>query len=146
MPKDILEHYMTIDVDDSGGTPRDLTISLVPGSFTGGGITFNPVNMTGVSQTVENFLAGRGTAEITAQFFLDDTATTGSHTVLSGNDGGTGTITVQYGTDGVPAGSDPEWEGEYVYLGGSVVNVGGAWARNYTFQPTGATAPAFGTV
>src|SRR3990167_8461352 len=92
--------------DDAGtgsGTARDLTGDLVIGSLTGGGgLVFDEVDMTGVSNLVKNFLAGHAMSRIAARFHMNDTATTGATTVLNGATpsatiAGTGTLTLQYG-------------------------------------------------
>lgn len=144
--KNHIERSFRIFVDDSGATARDLTVALIPGTVQAGGIVLDEVDMTGVSQAVRNYLAGHGEAEIRARFHMDDTATTGAYTVLVGNDGGTGTVTLQYGQAGAaPTAGDPEFEGEYTYLGFSVVSDGGRMVLEARFLPTGATPPAWGT-
>jgi len=134
--------------DDSGTTARNLSADLVPGSCQGGGLVFDQVDMTGVSQTVRNYLAGHAEGEISAQFHMNDTATTGAHTVLSGIDGGAaGTVTLQWGQNGAaPTTGDPEWEGEYVLVTYSAGMSGGKAVMNAVFKPGSSTAPAWGTV
>lgn len=145
--KNKIERSFRIKWDDSGTTARDLTGDLVPGSLRGGGIKLDEVEMTGVSEAVKNYLAGHGDAPVQAQFYLNDTATTGAHTVLSGTQGVVGTLTLQYGANGAaPTTGDPEFEGEYTYFGGDVTFVGGKAVINATFKPGTATPPAWGTV
>ena len=145
--KNKIEKGFKILVDVSGGTPRDLCGDLVPGSISGGGITLDEVDMTGVCNAVYNFLAGHGTSEISANFHMNDTATTGAFTVLTAANGYVGTITLQYGSLGnAPDTGDPEWEGEYCYFVGQVENDGGKFVIPVTFKPSGAVAPAWGTV
>lgn len=145
--KNKIEKGFRIQVDDSGGTARDLSGDLLIGSITGGGVTLDEVDMTGVSESVYNFLAGHGTSEISATFHMNDTADTGAYTVLTGNNGGTGTVTLQYGSLGTaPDTGDPEWEGEYCYFVDQIQNDGGKFVIPVTFRPTGSTAPAWGTV
>jgi hypothetical protein len=135
-------------VDDSGGTARDLTSSLVPGSLSGGGLSFEEAEMTGQNQTVRNYLTNHANAPITAQFRMDDTATTGSYTVLIGVDGGAaGTVTLQWGQSGAaPTSSDPEWEGEFVLTVLTASISDGGAVLDATFMPSGGTDPAWGTV
>ena len=146
--KNKIEKGFKILVDDSGGTPRDLCGDLVIGSISGGGVALDEIDMTGVCNTVYNFLAGHGTSEITATFFMNDTATTGAFTVLNGMNGSSGTVTLQYGSLGnVPDTGDPEWEGEYTYFVDQLTLDGSRWTLPVTFRPTsGAAAPAWGTV
>jgi len=141
------ERGFRITWDDSGGNPRDLSGDLVPGSVSGGGLTFDEVDLTGVSESVRNFLAGHADSEITARFHLNDTATTGATTVLNGSNGGTGTLTLEFGSAGAaPTAGDPDWEGEYVLLDAKVVLDGNKHVHEARWKPTGSTAPAWGTV
>ena len=147
--KNHVERSFLILVDDSGTTARDITGDLIPGSLTGGGLTLDQVDMTGVSETVRNYLAGHAEAQISGQVHMNDAATTGAHTVLSGIDGGAaGTVTLQWGQNGAaPTGSDPEWEGEYVLTTyGPMTFTGGRAVMPFTFAPGTSTAPAWGTV
>lgn len=142
-----VERSFRILFDDSGGTARDLTGDLIPGSVQGGGLTFDEVDVTGVSEKVRNYLAGHAEAPITAQFWLNDTATTGAYTVLTGQDGSDGMLTMQWGENGAaPDSGDPEWEGEYLLVQCSHTIVNGAAALQVRFVPFGSTAPAWGTV
>ena len=148
--KNKVERSMRLYWDDLGtgsGTARNLSGDLVPGSLTGGGLVFDEVDLTGVSETVRNYLAGHAESEISAQFHINDTATTGAFTVLTGSDGGYGTLTLQYGSAGAaPTTGDPEWEGEYVLLKCEVGMNGNKPVINATWKPQGSTAPAWGTV
>jgi hypothetical protein len=135
------------DLGTGAGTARDLSGDLVPGSVSGGGLVFDEVEMTGVSESVKNFLAGHASAEVSARFHLNDTATTGAFTVLTGSDGGYGTLTLQWGSSGAaPTTGDPEWEGEYVLLNCRAVMDGGRAVMEARWLPQGSTAPAWGTV
>lgn len=145
MAKDILERYVTISVDTSTGGAVDLSDDLVLGSLSIA-TTYDEVEMTGVGETFHNFLAGHGNGEVSAQFYMNDTASTGAWTVISGNVGGTGTITVKFGTGGAPASGDPQWSGEYVYLSASPSPSGGAIIFDASFKPTSSTAPTWSTV
>ena len=145
--KNHVEKSFRILWDDSGSTARDLSADLVPGSTSGGGLTFDEADMTGVSQTVYNFLADRATSEVSANFHMNDTATTGAHTVLKATGGIAGTLTLQWGQNGAaPTTGDPEWEGEYVLLSNNVSLDGNKPVIQCTWKPTGATPPAWGTV
>ena len=144
--KNKAERWFTISWDDSGTTARDLSGDLVPGSVGGGGLTYDEVDLTGVSEAVKNFLAGHAESEITAQFHMNDTATTGASTVLNGSAGGTGTLTLAWGAGAAPTTGDPEWEGEYVLLDASVALAGNKFVHQCRWKPTGSTAPAWGTV
>lgn len=146
--KNHIERSFRLLFDDSGATARDLSADLIPGSVKGGGKILDEVEMTGVSDAVKKYLAGYASAPITARFHMDDTATTGAFTVLKLMYGLVGTLTLQYGQNGsAPTTSDPEWEGEYVFLGFDVVPDGGKMVMEASWQPASGTAdPAWGTV
>ncbi len=146
MAKDIIERWIRISWDDSAQGARDITPSLVPGSLSGGGKTFDEVEMTGVSDEMKNFLAGHSNSEIGAQFYVDTTATTGAFTVLMGTEGLTQTLTLQFGTAGAPVTGDPEWEGEYTLLQAELGLAGNKPVINARWLPGTATAAAWGTV
>ena len=147
--KNHVERSFRLLWDNSSDAQKDLTGDLVPGSVSGGGFTFDEADMTGVSETVYNFLKDRGSAEVSARFHMNDTATTGSTVVLNSHDtgAGTGTLTLQWGQSGAaPTNGDPEWEGEYVLLSNNITFDGNKAVHNCVFKPTGATPPAWGTV
>lgn len=134
------------DTGNGSGTARDLSADLIPGSCTGGGLVFDEVDMTGVSQSVKNYLAGHADSEISADFIMNDTAATGAYTVLVGSDGGYGTLTLQWGSAGAsPTSGDPEWEGEYTLLDCNASFDGGKAVMHARWKPYGTTAPAWGT-
>lgn len=148
MARDILEWYVRIFIDDSGGTARDLSGDLVPGSLTGPTFTHPAVRMTGVSNAAENYLADRPDTSLNgARFYLNNTATTGAFTVINGiTTNQSVTITIEYGTSGAPATGDPSFTGEFVLLKRDIVNEGGAMAIDTEWKPiSGASAPAWGT-
>lgn len=142
--KNKAERWVMIQWDDSGGTARDLSGDLVPGSLSGGGLKFDEVDLTGVSEAVYNYLAGHAASEISAQFHMNDTATTGATTVLNSNDGSTGTLTIAWGNGTTATTGDPEWEGEYVMLDDTIQLSGNKFVHNVVWKPTGSTAPAWG--
>ena len=146
MAKDILERFVRIQWDDSGGTQRDLSTDLVPGSLSGPGFTAGEVRMTGVADTVENYQADRKDTEVSAQFYMNDTATTGAYTVISATQGLVGTLTIQFGTGAAPTTGDPEYEGEHILLDSGIAIQGGAMVMNARWKPGSTVAPAWGQV
>ena len=144
--KNKVERWVYIFWDDSAAGAKNITPSLVPGSLSGGGLTLDEVEMTGVSDTVKNFLAGHANSEITGQFYVDDTASTGAFTVLMGTEGLTQTLTLQFGAGASPTGGDPEWEGEYTLLNAQLGLAGNKPVINARWLPGTSTAPAWGTV
>lgn len=144
--KDKVERWFYIWFDNTAGTPVNLTGDLVPGTVSGGGLIFDEVEMTGVSNAVKNYLAGHANSEIRAQFYLNDTASTGSLTVLKSMHGAVATLELQWGGGGAPAEDDPQWDGEYVLLDASVVLAGNKPVINARWLPGSATAPAWGVI
>lgn len=146
--KNHVEKSIYLFFDDSGGTARNLSGDLIPGTLSpGGGLVMDEVDMTGVSQTVKNYLAGHADSTITGKFHFNDTATTGSHTVTKNMVGAVGTLTTQYGQNGAaPTTGDPEWEGEYLLVSATVTVEGGRTVITCTWRPGSSTAPAWGTV
>ena len=142
-----IERGLRFKFDNSGGAPQDLSGDLIPGSLSGGGKVLDEVDMTGVSTAIRNFYGGHANAPISARFHMNDLATTGAFTVLSGMYGAVGTLTIEYGSNGAaPSTGDPKWEGEYVLLGLPTAPDGGKMVLEATFQPGSATSPAWGTV
>ncbi len=150
--KNKVERSFRIWVDDSNETTRDLSGDLVHGSVTGGGLIFDQVDMSGVSEATRNYLAGHADAPISCKFHMNDTASTGSLTVLKSIDGGgatsgASTVTLQWGASGsAPANPDPEWEGEYILFTLTAAIESGKAVLNCVFMPGTSTSPAWGTV
>lgn len=145
--KNKIERGIKVLVDDSGGTARDLTTDLIPGSLSGLGVISGEIDMSGVTQD-KNYLADVSDTTLTMNFHMNNTAATGATTVLNGIVGGAAvTVTIQFGENGVaPDTGDPEWEGEYICMSAPVSADGGRLIHSCTFRPTGSTAPAWGTV
>ena len=149
--KNKIESSIYFFFDDTGGTARNLSTSLIPGSLSGPGFTRSEVSLRGVSDSAESYYGDVRDNQVTAQFYMDDTATTGSHTVLKAQIAdatGEGTLTIQFGSGGAaPVSPDPEWEGEYVLTAYETSISGGAVINSATWRPqAGQSAPAWGTV
>jgi hypothetical protein len=144
--KNKVERGFRVWWDDSGGTPRDLSGDLVPGSLS---ITdeYEEADITGVSEGLRHYLANMRAVEVTASFHMNDTASTGSTTVLNGQNGSTGTLTLQWGASGVAATQgDPELEGECIQLRNASTLDGNKFVHNVTWRPTGTGGFAWGTM
>lgn len=146
MAKDILSKYITLSYDDSGSTARDLTADMLPDTLTGVGLDYEEVDMTGQSDDLKSAMGGQGDGTISAQFHMNDTATTGAFTVLSGMMNSSGTLTIAFGTGAVPTTGDPEWEGEYTLFSAPVSLTGGRAVITATWKPSPGASPAWGTV
>lgn len=139
--------YIKVLLDDSGGTARDITASI--SSIGNIGLNYDQADVTAINDSVMQYLAGRGDADIQFSGPFNNTATTGAHTVFTGLNGANtaATLTVQIGIRAAPTTGDPEFEGEFVVtsylLGGDMNNL--TWTG--TLKPAfGASAPAWGTV
>jgi hypothetical protein len=126
------------------GSARDLSGDLIPGTISGMGIDWDNVDLTGVSESVRHGLAGHGTAIITFQMHMNDTATTGGYTVIQGKDGATGALELQFGQAGAaPTGTDPELYFTLVYPTFTVSFDGGRAVMNVTMRNASPTAPVW---
>lgn len=145
--KNKIEKAIRILFDDSGGTQRDLSGDLVPGSLAGPSEAADEVEMTGVSDAMRNFLGGHKDSEVSGQFYMNDTASTGAFTVLKGMVAKTGTLTINFGSDGAaPTTGDPSWEGEYTLLQANVQLAGNKPVIAARWKPGTSTAPAWTTL
>lgn len=89
-------------IDDSGGTLRNISpyvtqVSGLPGDRSLG-------STTAFGDQGERFIPGLASASFTVSGHWDDTATTGSHTVLTGLRTATATSSFEYGPEGNTAG------------------------------------------
>lgn len=139
--------YIKVLLDDSGGTPRDITDSL--DTIGDVGLTYDQADVTSLNSAIMQYLAGRGDADIQFGGPFNNTATTGAHTVFTGLNGTNtaATLTVQIGIRAAPTSGDPEFEGEFVVTGYTVGSDLGAPKWKSSLRPAfGAAAPAWGTV
>jgi len=148
--KNKIERGFRIWWDNSSAAAKDLSADLIPGTVTGGGMTLDEIDMTGVSDAVKKALGGYGDSTVTAQFHMNDTATSGAYTVIFNPTtvGSIGTLTLQFGSNGAaPSTGDPDWEGEYVLVNAAVGQANGRMVINCTWKPAaGQSDPAWGTV
>ena len=128
-----------------GGQTLDCSLTAVDGA----GITYDQTDITGLCNTIKEYVQGQGDVSVALSGYLSNTATTGSHTVIEPLNGDTtgSTLTIQYGIRAAATTGDPEFEvtamGVFDYL---VSASGGAPTWSAALRPlTGATA-AWGTV
>lgn len=145
--------YITVTVDDSAGTPRNITCSI--NNIGGIGLTYDQSDVTTICNSVKQYLTGYGDATIDLSGPFNNTAAaaapaeSGAHAVLPAllAAGSAATVTIAIGIRAAPTGGDPEFEGEFVCtsytLSGSASDL--TWSAQ--FKPAfGAAAPAWGTV
>ena len=124
---------------------KDLSGDLIPGSCTGGGKVLDEVDLTGVSETVRNYLAGHASAPVSARFHLND-GSNRAFNVLKDDHNVAATLALEYGSAGVAATTgDPTWSGTYVFLGFIMSMDAGRAVMDCTWEPNGSTAPVWGT-
>lgn len=140
-----LGEFVTVNLDDSGSTARDITQYVTAINFP---ISAAEVEVGGFGQNMF-YLAGRKDHQITMTGFADPTATTGSHTVISGIVGGNTarTLTLAFGNNTAPVSTDPEFEGEVICTSYEVTpDLNGALTFSATFKPADSTGMVWGTV
>jgi len=123
-------------------------ISASVSDISGVGLDYEQQDVTAYSDGVKNFTLGHPSAEIDISGPLNNTATTGGHTVFSAianapYTSDSYTLTVQFGIRAAPTGTDPEFEGAY-QLQSYIVNGDATYTAHLV--PATATAPAWGTV
>lgn len=147
--KEHVSKWITFAIDDEGESPCQLEDDMVPGSLGAVGLDFERVDMTGSGQAVKRALGNRANCDIEVKFYMNLTADKATDVLNAIDDGVTaGKLTIAYGGGGAPAGSDLEWEGEYVLLRNVIENDGGRLVHNCLFAPDPSTAndPGWGTV
>jgi hypothetical protein len=145
--------HITVTVDDSGGTARNISGSIT--SIGNIGITYDQSDVTTIANSVKQYLTGYGDASIDLSGPVNNDAAaaapaeTGASTILPAlaDSGNASTVTIAIGIRAAPTSGDPEFSGEFVCTG-YVVNASttdATWSAS--FKPAfGAAAPAWGTV
>ncbi len=145
--------YVTVTLDDSAGTPRNITNSIT--SIGGIGLSYDQVDVTTFADSVMQYLAGRGDSAIELGGQFNNTAVaaapseSGAHPVLTSLNGANtaATLAISIGVRAAPTTGDPKFSGEYTCL--SYVLSGDMSSMTWTasFKPAFGTAtPAWGTV
>lgn len=148
MGKDKIERSFRLKFDNAvGGSLTDLSSDLLPGSTSGAGKALEEIELTGVSTAVRHYLTGFATSTISARFHMNDTASTGSFTILKSMFQLVGTLQLEYGQNGAaPTTGDPRWYGEYVLVGMSAVPDAGRLLIEAMWSPADDTGGQWGTV
>lgn len=84
-------------VDDSAGTPRNISTDVISFSFE---LESKPVDITGFVEAVQNFTPGLKAASVTLECLWNSAATTGAMTVLYSILGSTTSKTVSIQPEG----------------------------------------------
>lgn len=135
--------WIRVSVDDSGGSPQDISGSV--SEINEVGLEYSESDVTAYSDGVINFTLGHPSAELEFSGPFNNTASTGSHVVFAGivgDESDTYTVTIQVGIRSAPEAGNPEFEGEYICSSYKVQ--GERWTARMV--PGSATAPAWGTV
>ena len=140
--KDKIERGFRLTWDDSAGTPQDLSHDVIPGSAGNvGGFTAEEIDMTGITQAIRNYQVGFSQSEVTARLHMDDTATTGAHTVTKDTIGDSGTLLLEFGSAGAaPTTGDPTWSGEYVLVNAQPTQDAGRFVIDCRWLPSSTAA------
>lgn len=97
-------------------------------------------DLTVWTDTIKGYLKGHTQTNLgTYTGVLDDTATVGSHAVLSAGAGQSRTVIVGYGFDGIPAAGDPAFGGTFLQGGYNAAGEGGVFVT-VPFQGWSSTA------
>lgn len=128
----------TFTIDDSGGTPRDLSAYTTDASLTLTGSTLETTTL-GATGDAQTYIRGLNGGSFTASGFYDPTATTGPDDVLEGlYDAATaGTFSISFD------GGTTTYSGESFCTNFSTsASVGGVAGWNASFTVTGQTSRA----
>lgn len=139
--------YIKVLLDDSGGTPRDISDSI--NSIGGIGLSYDQTDVTTIANSVKQYLTGYGDSSVSLGGPFNNTATTGAHTVLTGLNGANtaATLTIQIGIRAAATTGDPEFEGEYVVTDYQLSGSGTDLTWSASLKPAfGTSTPAWGTV
>lgn len=141
--------WVAFKVDDSGGTLRSIAVD----SINGVGLTYEEVDLTAFFDAIQGVLTNHPDLTLTITGPFDNTASTGSHTVLSAICGGVTPLTFD-----VQFGMRHAWESGEPQFGITSDATNGALCTEYTVDPgtgkysakfrmfAGSAAPAWGTV
>jgi hypothetical protein len=126
-----------VEVDDTGGTPRDLSPYLDEIEPLGPEVSF--LDVTGLNDTARQVITGvQSGREFALRGFFDDTATTGPDAVLSGIVGQIGTVS--YGPAGNSSGQR-KITGEFLCLSYRIISKVNNQVRfEVRFKPDGAVS------
>lgn len=141
------KRWVAFLVDDSAGTPRNIPVN----SINGVGLDYGEADVTAFTDAIKNVLPETPDCTIEIQGPFDNTATTGSHTVLSGVVGGNTPLTMD-----VQIGMRHAWESGEPQFGITSSSTAGMLVTKYTvdmdsmtysatLKVMGGTAPAWGT-
>jgi hypothetical protein len=140
--------WTTVKIDDSGGTLREIAVSKI-GEV---GLTYEEKDLTALIDAIKGVLLGMPDFTTTLEGPVDTTATTGSHVVLSGVNGGNTPLSF-----GVFVGMRHVWESGEPVFGITSTTANGVLVNDYkvnfdsmTYKATikmanASAAPAWGT-
>lgn len=138
--------FVIVILDDGSGA-RTITNDVI--AINGMPLNYGKIEVGGYGQDM-SYLIGRGDSEVQLTVLVNDTATTGAHTVLKTIVGTNSnyTLTIQIGDNATPTTGDPEFEGEFCCPSYVVTpDLNGAVTGVATLVPfNGNALPAWGTV
>lgn len=140
--------HTLVYLDDSGGTLRTFAVDTINGL----GLTYDENDLTAFADAIHGVLLGHPDFECTLEGPMDTTASTGSHTVLSGVAG----LNTPLAFD-VRLGVRQAWESGEPQFGITGTSANGVLVASYQVDPStmrytaklrmysGSAAPAWGT-
>ena len=139
--------YIVITMQDNGGVARDITCSV--DTIGGIGITNDEIDVSTFCDTVHQYLAGLGDANLTLGGPFNNTAQTGAHVVFTGlADNKETEVVIKIGIRGAPTTGDPKWTGTFTktsYIVNADLNGAVRWTGS--LRPAfGQAAPVWGTI
>ena len=125
--------WVIFEIEDSGGALRSIPVN----SISGCGLTWDWVDLTAWKDAVKGGMNNQAGVEITISGPFDTTATTGSHTVLSGIDGGATPLAMN-----IKFGMQHTWESGEPVFGIASSATSGMVCTSYTVNPDDMTYSA----
>lgn len=141
--------FATFNIDDSGGTLRSIPVN----SINGVGLTYEEHDLTAWFDAIKGALPGIPSLEVTIKGPFDNTANTGSHTVLARIVGGVTPLSMD-----IQVGMRHAWEAGEPQFGITADTTNGMLCTDYSVNLddmsytakfivfAGSAAPAWGTV
>ena len=140
--------WVNFQIDDSGGTLR--TVVGIK-SINGVGLDYDASDVTALTEAIKNVLPGQADLQITIVGHIDNTASTGFHTVFSGING----VNTPLSMD-IQVGIRHAWEAGEPQFGIDATATAGMICTSYVanidsmeataiLKVMGGTAPAWGT-
>jgi hypothetical protein len=137
--------FTKILVDDSGGTPTDISADVV--ETEGIPLTYDEIETGGFGSAAKSYISGRADTPVTLTGNFNST----THAIFEswvGDDTDVRTVEFQYGQNAAPTTGDPQIDGEFI-CSEYRVNTNLDGVQQFTAKlalASGSAIPAWGTV